>query len=105
MIKGIRFADDAESAARDADALVIVTEWDEFRALDLAAIAGAMRGKALVDLRNVYEKDEANSRRPDLFRRRARPSAIGLNHGPGQGPPARRPSGPDVAGGSSLPAR
>ena len=59
MIKGIRFADDAESAARDADALVIVTEWDEFRALDLAAIAGAMRGTALVDLRNVYEKDEA----------------------------------------------
>jgi UDPglucose 6-dehydrogenase len=59
LIKGIRFADDAESAARDADALVIVTEWDEFRALDLAAIAAAMRGTALVDLRNVYEKDEA----------------------------------------------
>jgi UDPglucose 6-dehydrogenase len=59
MITGIRFADDAESAARDADALVIVTEWDEFRALDLAAIAGVMRGTALVDLRNVYEKDEA----------------------------------------------
>jgi UDPglucose 6-dehydrogenase len=59
MVKGIRFADDAESAAKDADALVIVTEWDEFRALDLAAIAGVMRGKALVDLRNVYEKDEA----------------------------------------------
>jgi UDPglucose 6-dehydrogenase len=59
MIKGIRLADDAESAARDADVLVIVTEWDEFRALDLAAIAGAMRGKALVDLRNVYEKAEA----------------------------------------------
>jgi UDPglucose 6-dehydrogenase len=59
MVTGIRFADDAESAAKDADALVIVTEWDEFRALDLAAIAGAMRGKALVDLRNVYEKDEA----------------------------------------------
>ena len=59
MISGIRFADHAEAAARDADALVIVTEWDEFRALDLAAIAGVMRGDALVDLRNVYDKDEA----------------------------------------------
>ena len=47
------------SAARDADALVIVTEWDEFRALDLGAIAQLMRGKLLIDLRNVYEKDEA----------------------------------------------
>jgi UDPglucose 6-dehydrogenase len=58
VIEGIAFAEDAESAAQDADALVIVTEWDEFRALDLAAIAGRMRGKTLVDLRNVYERDE-----------------------------------------------
>ena len=59
MLSGIRFADDAESAASGADALVIVTEWDEFRALDLATLASVMRGKTLVDLRNVYEKDEA----------------------------------------------
>jgi len=59
MMSGIRFADDAESAARDADALVIVTEWDEFRALDLSAISRVMRGNLLIDLRNVYEKDEA----------------------------------------------
>ena len=59
LISGIEFTDDAESAARGADALVIVTEWDEFRALDLAAIAGSMRGRILVDLRNVYEPDEA----------------------------------------------
>ena len=59
LIDGIRFVDDAESAARGADALVIVTEWDEFRALDLAAIAATMRGNTLVDLRNVYERAEA----------------------------------------------
>ena len=59
LLKGVEFAPDAESAARGADALVIVTEWDEFRALDLAAVAAAMRGTALVDLRNVYEKVEA----------------------------------------------
>ena len=43
----------------DADALVIVTEWDEFRALDLEKLAQAMRGKILVDLRNVYDREEA----------------------------------------------
>ena len=43
----------------DADALVIVTEWDEFRALDLEKIAGSLRGKVLVDLRNVYDRQEA----------------------------------------------
>jgi UDPglucose 6-dehydrogenase len=56
---GIAFADDAQAAAAGADALVIVTEWDEFRALDLATIAAAMRGRVLVDLRNVYDREEA----------------------------------------------
>ncbi|MEO7654619.1 MAG: UDP-glucose/GDP-mannose dehydrogenase family protein [Sphingomicrobium sp.] len=59
LLDGVEFAKDAESAARDADALVIVTEWDEFRALDLKAVAAAMRGTVLVDLRNVYDKAEA----------------------------------------------
>jgi len=40
---------------------VIVTEWDEFRALDLKRIAGALRGKVLVDLRNVYDRDDAQA--------------------------------------------
>jgi UDPglucose 6-dehydrogenase len=59
MFKGITFAPDAYAAADDADALVIVTEWDEFRALDLEKLAGAMRGKVLVDLRNVYDREDA----------------------------------------------
>ncbi len=59
LLDGIEFAKDAESAARGADALVIVTEWDEFRALDLTAVAAAMRGKVLIDLRNVYDKADA----------------------------------------------
>ena len=45
--------------ATDADILVLITEWNEFRALDLARIARAMRGKLMVDLRNVYTPDEA----------------------------------------------
>jgi UDPglucose 6-dehydrogenase len=55
----VEFASDAYAAAQDADALVIVTEWDEFRALDLDKLAQAMRGKTLVDLRNVYDRDDA----------------------------------------------
>jgi UDPglucose 6-dehydrogenase len=59
IFKGIEFAQNAEEAASGADALVIVTEWDEFRALDLEKVAESLRGKVLVDLRNVYDRDEA----------------------------------------------
>ncbi|HET9397409.1 MAG TPA: UDP-glucose/GDP-mannose dehydrogenase family protein [Sphingomicrobium sp.] len=59
LLPAIEFAADAYQAAAGADALVIVTEWDEFRALDLAKLAGVMRGRALVDLRNIYDRGEA----------------------------------------------
>ena len=61
VLPDIRFADDAYAAAEGADALVIVTEWDEFRALDLERIAASLRGKVLVDLRNVYDRSEAEA--------------------------------------------
>jgi len=56
LLPGIEFAANAYAAADGADALVIVTEWDEFRALDLGRLAGTMRGKALIDLRNIYDR-------------------------------------------------
>jgi len=59
VLPKIEYAASEEEAADGADAIVIVTEWDEFRALDLDKIARRMRGKALVDLRNVYNADEA----------------------------------------------
>ena len=59
VLSGIAYAADAPSVADGADALVVVTEWDEFRALDLETLAGRMRGKVLVDLRNVYDPEEA----------------------------------------------
>jgi UDPglucose 6-dehydrogenase len=75
VLGAIEFADDAYRAAADADALVMVTEWDEFRALDLDKIAASMRGKILVDLRNVYDREEAEE--------------AGLTyHGVGRGRPA-----------------
>ena len=59
LLPDIEFARDAHAAVKDADALVIVTEWDEFRALDLDRIAKGMRGRVIVDLRNVYDRAEA----------------------------------------------
>lgn len=59
LLPGVVFGEDAYHTARDCDALVIVTEWDEFRALDLGRIAGSMRRRLLVDLRNIYEPAEA----------------------------------------------
>jgi UDPglucose 6-dehydrogenase len=59
VLDGIEFANDAYAAAAEADGLVIVTEWDEFRALDLDQLARSMRGKRLIDLRNVYDRAEA----------------------------------------------
>ena len=59
LLPKIVYSRTAEAAADDADALVIVTEWDEFRALSLREIAGRMRGDALIDLRNIYDRLEA----------------------------------------------
>src|SRR6476659_4359200 len=61
IFTGIQFASDAYEAAADADVLVIVTEWDEFRALELDRIADSLRGKVLVDLRNVYDRKDAEA--------------------------------------------
>src|SRR5438309_2422923 len=61
VLSGVEFADDAYEAAEGADGLVIVTEWDEFRALDLDRIAESLRGKVLIDLRNVYDRSEAEA--------------------------------------------
>jgi UDPglucose 6-dehydrogenase len=50
---------DPYAVAEDADAVVIVTEWDAFRALDLKRLGDAMRQRCLVDLRNIYQPNEA----------------------------------------------
>src|SRR5690606_10187672 len=48
-------------AAEGADAVVLVTEWDVLRALDLKRLAASMAQPVLVDLRNVYPADEAEA--------------------------------------------
>ncbi|MEG9504072.1 MAG: UDP-glucose 6-dehydrogenase, partial [Methylorubrum extorquens] len=59
LLQGVAYAEDAYACAEGADALVIVTEWNAFRALDLARLKGLMRAPVLVDLRNVYAPEEA----------------------------------------------
>ncbi|MCD2322506.1 UDP-glucose/GDP-mannose dehydrogenase family protein [Sphingomonas sp. IC-56] len=59
MLNDVDFCDSPYVAAKDADALVIVTEWDEFRALDLKRMAGVLKTPLLVDLRNIYPPAEA----------------------------------------------
>jgi len=46
---------DAYDAARGADAVVVLTEWNEFRAIPPARLAAAMRGRVVVDLRNIFD--------------------------------------------------
>jgi UDPglucose 6-dehydrogenase len=59
--KGIVFAANPYDAVKGADVMALVTEWNEFRRLDMARVKRAMRRRAIVDLRNVY--DPASIRR------------------------------------------
>jgi UDPglucose 6-dehydrogenase len=59
ILPNITYADDAYAVAEGADALVIVTEWDAFRALDLGRIHSLLATPVLVDLRNIYNPSEA----------------------------------------------
>jgi UDPglucose 6-dehydrogenase len=56
LLPGIAMADDAYAVATGADAVVVLTEWPEFRALDLARLRQAMHGRHLFDFRNLYER-------------------------------------------------
>jgi UDPglucose 6-dehydrogenase len=53
----VRFADDAYDAARDADALLILTEWEEFGSLDLERLRSELRYPIVIDGRNLYDPE------------------------------------------------
>ena len=55
---GVVYMEDATATLEGADAVVLMTEWNQYRGLDLKAAQTKMRGKVFVDLRNVYEPDE-----------------------------------------------
>jgi UDPglucose 6-dehydrogenase len=58
MLEGVEFKAGAYEAAEGADALVILTEWDQFRALDLDRVKLLLKSPVVVDLRNVYKSAE-----------------------------------------------
>ena len=58
MLPGVDFKPGPYDAAEGADALVILTEWDQFRALDLERIRKAMAKPLVIDLRNIYRPAE-----------------------------------------------
>ena len=62
LLPGTIFAANAYAAIEGADALVIVTEWDHFRALDLGRVKSALRTPVVIDLRNIYRPDDMRAR-------------------------------------------
>ncbi len=56
LLPGAEWLNDPYSAAEDADLLIILTEWNEFRALDLPRLAAAMATPRMADLRNIYNR-------------------------------------------------
>ena len=61
LLPGVTWAEDPYAAAEGADAIVVLTEWNEFRALDLARLAGAMATPRMADLRNVYDRGDVEA--------------------------------------------
>jgi UDPglucose 6-dehydrogenase len=58
VLENVTFCEDAYDCAKGAHALVIVTEWEQFRALDLEEMASIMASSVIVDLRNIYSSEE-----------------------------------------------
>ena len=59
LLPGVRWCEDPYEATDGADAVILLTEWNEFRALNLSEIAASMKSARMVDLRNIYSKTTA----------------------------------------------
>jgi len=58
LIEGVVWCKDAYDAMKDADAVAILTEWNEFRALDMVKVKALLKKPVMVDLRNIYKPTE-----------------------------------------------
>lgn len=58
VLKSVVYCDNPYEVAKDADCLVLVTEWDEFKKLDMARIKSLLKVPALADGRNIYDPDK-----------------------------------------------
>ena len=93
LLPGVSFKAGPYEAVTGADAVVILTEWDQFRALDLDRVKASMRGAVLIDLRNIYRPAEMTERGFDY-------TGVGRGANP---PPAPRPLAREPR--QSLPGR
>ena len=57
VLKGVEYAGDEFAAVEGADALVFMTEWNQFRALDMQRVKELMRAPKIADLRNIYDPE------------------------------------------------
>lgn len=58
ILNGVRFFENPYETIRDCDALIVVTEWDEFRNLDMRAVKVLLKKPVIIDGRNIYNPDE-----------------------------------------------
>lgn len=58
LLSGVNYTQNAYDCLQGADLAVIITEWDQFRALDLARVKDSLNAPKLVDLRNIYRADD-----------------------------------------------
>ncbi len=75
MLPGVDWQEDSYTVAKGADCLVILTEWNEFRALDLNKLSAIMKRPLLIDLRNIYTLEEI-APTPFTYHSIGRPAAL-----------------------------
>lgn len=61
IITGISYSEDSYSVTKDADLLIVVTDWNEFKELDFARIKENMKGHNIIDARNIYDPEKIKS--------------------------------------------
>jgi len=57
---GLTFAQDAYDAVTGADLLLLITEWNEFKEIDLIKVKSLMKGNSFIDGRNIYDPEKAH---------------------------------------------
>jgi UDPglucose 6-dehydrogenase len=77
LIRGVEFANDPLGCVRDADAVVLVTEWQEFHDLDWREVAASMTGRLVVDGRNALDPEAVRAAGLD-YEGIGRPSHVSL---------------------------
>ena len=61
ILPNLQYCESVSEACNNVDAIIIATEWNEFRALDLKKLKKNMRKALIFDLRNIYNKDEVTN--------------------------------------------